>query len=410
MALVIVCGAECGIAAQGLASSANRHWNTVAGAPAIDTGVYRSGAKSFRFTGNATYPYLRRVCAASRTVGYFRAYFRTDDATPSSQAILVYMDAAAGSDASLELRTDGKLQMYIGGGASVTTAGALSSDTWYGIEMQFQVAANPRTVDWRIWDATNGWVDQTEVTASEAASTISTINFGEYFTGPTSAWNVYFDDILIGEGTTVDEDYDTAASKGGKVLRYRPTADGTHSAFTTGDFRYNGSSNIANTATDVYSYVDDDDQTSISDYISQSVSGAGKYVEVTFADEGTETSPRAVGVVSTHHSSSTATNEMHLRVSDDGSTWTNVWGNWSSDGQDISDTTAHHLYKVLTTKPSGGAWTQSAVNGMRAQWGNSDDVSPVPYIDSVSLEVEWTESAPVAGLTDPMGAFGFFGV
>jgi hypothetical protein len=63
--------------------------------------------------------------------------------------------------------------------------------------------------------------------------------------------------------------------------------------------------------------------------------------------------------------------------------------------------------KVLTTKPSGGAWTPSAVNSLEAEWGNSDDVSPVPWLHSLSLEVAWNEVA--SAVRDPIGMLGFFG-
>ena len=399
MALTTVCGAECGIVTAGLATAANRHWAAVNGTPAIEGTVVRSGSKSFRFAAAATNPSLQPTAPTSQTVAYVRLYFRMTDATPSSTTTLIYLDSGtSASSGYISVSTGGVLYAAFNGTTGQQNGPTLSNDTWYGIEAEVDISANPNVIRWRTWDAGSGWTSQTNVSVAQAAATFGATHEIGIASGPTSGLTVYMDDMLVGFSTTTGSDYSTSSSKGGKVLRYLPSADGAHSAFTTGDFKYNNSTNIANTATDVYTYLDDADQTSIADgYISQNVAGAGKYVRVAFADEGTETSPRAVGITSTHHSSGTGANEMHLRVSDDGTNWTNVWGNWATAGLDTSDTSAHFLHKVLATKPSGGAWTAGTVNSLEAEWGNSDDVSAVPFYDSISLEVEWTEATTGTG-------------
>lgn len=626
MSVVIACGAECGIAATGIATGTaqDRHWSALSGAPAIDAVTFRSGAKSYKFVAAATAPYLTRTCAASQSVLYARFYFRLTDATPTSDTYLLYANVVTGSSPQLIVTTGGVLQA--GWGASTQNGPTLSDNTWYGVEMELDAHANPNVLRWRTWDAGTGWTSRTDVSLAQAADTFANVNLG-IVAGPSSGTTVNLDDILIGEGTTAGADYSTSTSKGGKVLRYRPTADGTHSSFRTWDMAYNANAGIASSATDVYTYVDDDDQTSVADFIAQMVAqgsggslptiravgaiasgtttiapglptgtiagdlllmflenqgtgesaptasgwtqlltqvtaddggagntdtrltvlyriaasgsdatttndpgdhivgriigitrgtfdgttpfhqstsskedtadtsaslptvtttinncliigaiahgndpasagtanysswtnaalgsvteridntrtdgnggGLGVYsgtlatagavgnttatlavasykamatiaiaphpssadvnVEVTFADEGTEASPRVVAVTSTHHSSGTTANEMNLRVSDDGTNWTNVWGNWGATGYDTSDATAWHLHKVLASPPSGGSWSQSKVNGMRAQWGHGDTVATVPYLDSISLEVEWTESTGYTG-------------
>jgi hypothetical protein len=401
MSLVTACGAECGIVTAGLGTAINRHWSTVAGAVAIEASVVRSGARSFKFAANATTPMLQRTFAASKSVAYFRAYFQTSASPPSSDVLLMFPNNNGGSNPRLTLRaTTGVLDVSHGGATGLVAGPTLAANTWYGVEMEIDLHANPRVIRWRTWDAAGGWVSRGDSSAALAADTFSTttsFSFG-ICQGPSSGLSVYFDDVLIGVGTTAGEDYDAAVPKGGKVLRYKTNADGTHSAFTTGDFKYNNTTNFANSATDVNTYLDDADQTSIADgYINQNVAGAGKYIRVAFEDEATEASPRAVAVTSTHHSSGTTANEHHLRVSDNGSNWTNVWGDWGSVGDDISDTTAHFRHKVLAAKPSTGAWTQGAINSLQAEWGNSDNVGVIPFVDSIALEVEWTETTNRSG-------------
>ena len=401
MSLLLACGAECKIVTAGSASAANRHW-IVAGTPALETTIVHSGACSYKFVAAGTAPTFQRNFAASQTVAYFRGYFYFTSVTPSADTALVRVSVTTGSNAVIHLMTTGVLRASFAGSGAQTSQ-ALSINTWYGVEFQAAVGSDPHTIDWRVWEAGTGWANKTSASDTAAADTFTTTGCTiGVVSGPTSGITVYIDDILIGSGTTVGEDYDTGASKGGKVLRYLPDADLTHS-FTTNDFEYNDTTGIASSATDIYTYLDDDDQSSIADFISQNVawSSGTKAFQVAFADESTETQPRAVGIVSTHHSSGTAANEMNVRVSDDGSNWTNVWGDWAGAGVDVSATTGHFHYKILNTKPSGGAWTVAAVNAMRAQMGQSNDVSAVPYYDSISLEVEWTE----AGSTTYSGSF-----
>lgn len=389
MALRLLCGAECGIITAG-ASTGFRHWYGSSGSPAISTTTVRSGSKSYQFDAAATTPYLTYTLPASQSVVYGRLYVRLTNATPASN-ILVFHASGAGYNLDLRLSTGGVLQMTVNNGTATQNGPTLSNDTWYGVEFEMDGSANPAVVRWRTWASGSGWTSQTNVSHAIAATTFSNISVG-IFSGPTSGTSLFIDDLIIGSGTTTGDDYSTSTSKGGSVLRYRPTSDGAHSSFTTGDFQYNGSVNIANTATDVYTYVDDDDQSSMSDYISQTVAGAGKYVRLAFANESTETDCRAVMVLMNANSAGAGANETHLRVSDDGASWTNIWGDWSTTGLDVAyNTSFANWINVLTTKPTGGAWTQSAVNSLEAQWGNSDDVAPAPLLHSLSLEVAWNE-------------------
>ncbi len=404
MTLRVACGAECGIVTSGLGGATVRHWSSLAGAPAIGATVL-NGSRSFSFAAAATVPWLSRTFPASQTVGYFRGYLRATDATPSSNITLVQMDYGATNNGQITLTTGGVLRVDFSN-ADAQNGPTLSDNTWYGIEAEFDVTANPRIIRWRTWDATTGWTARTNATNANAADTISAGLFG-IIAGPTSGTTIFMDDILIGSGTVVGEDYSTTIPKGGKVLRLLPNADGTHN-FTNNDFADGAAgSGFANTATDMWTRLDDSDQTSIADgFIRQAVAGQNKRFQIAFAGQTTESAPRAVAITGTFHSAGTGANEHHLRVSDDGSNWTNVLGNWATTGEDISDTSAHFRHVVLETKPSGGAWTAAAIETMLAEWGNSDDVNAIPYIDSVSLEVEWGHPRPDAPNAAGTGAAG----
>lgn len=393
----INCGAECGINVSGNAVAANqRHWfpnNTVV----IDTTTVRSGAKSFRLDAAALAPSLDHtffVATDTILAGIF--FFRVTNATPAAVARLMSI-GAAGGNGRFDLTTGGVLQYNLGaGGASGPT---IVADTWYGVEFEFDVSANPWTGRWRTWSA-GTWTDRTApTTRALAASTFASIRMDN--SGNTSGINVYFDDMSFATSTVAGTDYGVTPYEV-RVPRYRPNADGTHS-FTAGDFGYNAAgADVATNATDVYTYLDDDDQTSLTDFIRQKVIRATGYIEVGFEDEATYSSVRGVTVVQSHHSSSTGANTCTTKLSDDN--FVSSVDLWTND--DVSDTTIHHRGRTVGP-PSGGSWTQAKVNATKIRWGYAGDVTDIPYLDSISLEVAWNVPAS-SGRANRRGLNGVF--
>lgn len=389
MSIILACGAECGIAVVGTGTAGLKHWDTVSGAVvAIESSIVRSGGKSYKIPAAVGgFSGLRRSLSASQTAAYVRGYFRLNNITPSTSMQVLIFGVAAGANPNFAVSTSGVLSSANWGTGQTIQ---LAADTWYGIECELDVSANPNVIKWRFWDGTQ-WVAKTDITKAQSATTISTVDIACW--GPTATNIVYWDDVLIGQDTATGNMYSAATSKGGKVLRYRPNADGTHS-FTAGDFGYNGAgADVATNATDVSTYLDDDDQTGLTDFIRQKVIRNTGYVEVAFEDEPSETIPRVVAVTSTHHASSTGADTFSVKASADG------FSNSTAilTDEDVSDTTIHPYHVVMSTAPGGAAWTTSLVNAITVRGGYSTDVTDVPYWDTVSLEVEWTEGGSAAG-------------
>lgn len=382
MSLKRIYSAETSIAATGLGTAANRYFGSGSGSVTISSTALH-GTNSYQFDAAATQPRLDYVCPASQTIGYFRGYFQMTDGTPSSNSTLVYADLAAGSDMTISVTTGGLLRASFNG-TNPQTGITVANDTWYGVEVEFDPSGATHAIRWRDWSAAAGWTERTTATLDQTASTISDIDFG-HSGGPTSGLTVLWDDVLIGCGTSASEDFSTTTPKPSYSTRLLPTGDGTHS-FTAGDFGYNAAgADIATNATDVYTYLDDADQTSLADFIRQKVIRTTGYLALTFANESTERFPRAVAVTTTHHSSSTGGNQISVRASDDN--WAHETALWTNE--DISDTTAHYRQAVMTTAPSGAAWTTALINSLEVRVGYSGDVTDIPYVDGVSLEIEW---------------------
>lgn len=402
MSIHLACGAECATKAQNNSTAdADTHFRWQGGTPTIDTATPRSGARCWSFAAAVTAPTLEHIGPASQTISYLRGYFRLSSVAPSATVTIFTLSMNAGTAPTVTVTTGGVLQFNVGGGA--VSGPTLSAATWYGVELEVDVSANPHTGRWRTWDASGGWVTQTAPTNyTNAATTILSTTMG--CVGVTSGTTVLVDDLLYGYATVAGTDYDPAVSKGGKVLRYLPNADGAHS-FLQNDFRYNAAgTQFAMSATDIYTYLDDDDQTSNADFIAQDVIRSTGYVEIQFADEATETAPRCVGVTSYHQGETNNAHTMSLKVSDDN--FTSTTAVWTDYDTSFSAAAMMDLHQVLASKPSGGGWTTAAVNAMKARWGYSTDVLDRPYFHNISLEVEWTEV--IGGAATAFIGGGFF--
>lgn len=392
MVLRRVWGFEENIAVVGAAATtSDRYLSGVQGTtvPSIETSIVRTGARSLKLTPGATDPGFRLIHTATRSVVNVYGAFRITDATPTSITDIVYWDTAAGSDAQLRITTGGVLQATFGGGAGGATVSGptLTADEWWVFEAQLDVSANPNTIKWRTRNPTSGaWTDHTAASLAQAATSVGS-TYGPMITAPTDITS-YADDFAIWDGTTPDEHY-AAVARDLYVVNLLPTSDGTHSISVTEEFQNQASADILPSSTTVYQLLDDADMTAgLTDYVKQIIAGAGKYVEVHFDNlpAGIDT-PVGVGVTSAHLSAGTAANEMHMRISDDGTNWTNLWGDWASAGYDTSETSNIYLQASMASKPSTGAWTRSTVDSLRLRWGNSDDVTPNPYFGAVQLAV-----------------------
>ena len=94
----------------------------------------------------------------------------------------------------------------------------------------------------------------------------------------------------------------------------------------------------------------------------------------------------------------------------DGATDAVVTDDAGDDLSDFSNTTVTFDSKVYTTAPSGGAWTQTKLDALKARMGYSTDVVGIPYWDGVMLEVAYGDEPPAFTPVDPMGTAGIFGI
>jgi len=375
---IFCCGAECGITTAGATGSpAAPHWNAAAGTIAIDTTVPRNGARCYKFSPAANTSYLSKAISGSPNTGAARFAIRFGS-LPASNAIIAAFTTSGSwclfgfraSDSTIGITTVSNFSNFKAGPV-------VSTGVWYVVDMKVDISANPWKVDCKV-----DGVATTQCTSSTAANTF--VNFrigGNADTSTTPTYDLYVDDIIL---SATGADYPFGR---GKVLGLSPNADGTHSFNAAGDFKYNDSTNVPTNATDVYSYLDDA-LNNITDFIAAAGVAASEYFEVAFADTAETADARAVEVVSAQHAAGTSANKSSLRLVDGGST-SDVY----ADG-DFSNTTITYHTKQYATPPSGGTWTPAKINALKARWGSSFgtvDISPVPYLDGLMLEVEYEQ-------------------
>lgn len=382
MALTFVCGWEDQIAVASAANSpAEPHWNNFINSPTVSTTTFRSGVAAARINPSATTQYFGLTIA--RTVVSCRVYLRVATFPATTQSIMAFVNA--NGTAFMRLGSAGQLFVDMGAAADVALDSPISLNTWYRLDILADASTGTATMKARL----NGGTEATGSIAQVSA------NFTSARMGAQAAtsFDLFYDDLILGDSAA---DYPIGA---GTVERLKPDADGTHS-FTAGDFGYDtAGGDVATSATDVWSFLDEDVMTGTTDLIRQKVIRSTGYVEVQFPDPVSTETPQIVGTVLSMHSASTGANTIGWKWNDGGTIA--AINDAAGDGlTDISNTAIAHIYRATATKPSGGAWTLGALQALRVRGGYSTDVTDIPYWDGVMLEVAFPEA--VAAVDPPL--------
>ena len=376
MALDFACGWECRlVTASATNSPAEPHWNSYTGTPSVSTTTFRTGLAAARLNPAGATKYFGK--AVNRKVVAARVYLRFATFPVGVTTPIISFVNASGT-AFVRAQSTGQLYLDVGAGSDQTFGSPLSLDTWYQLDLLADSTGSDTILKGRLDGGS-------EVTAQV---TQASVNFTDFRIGATAAvtFDMFCDDLVLGTATG---DYPIGA---GTVEGLHPDADGTHS-FTAGDFGYDAAgANVGLSDTNVYTYVDDPALSTITDFIRQKVVRTTGYVEVQFPDPVSTADPQIVNVVLSMHSSGTTANTVGWKLNDGGTILgiNDAAGDFLSD---ISNTARADISKGFATKPSSGAWTLSAIQGLRVRYGYAGSVGSFPYWDGVVLEVAFPEGA-----------------
>jgi len=377
-----VCGPACGITDPGPATSPDRrHYHARGGAiPTTQTAIARNGGRAFEFAPINDVSYLQRNCADPARV--LRLYYRWASPMPTTDCELIRFIPAAGPDIILLYRA--ATQDVVGKvGEQVTAAQAVVPGLFYRFELAGDVSGTTRTAKFTCAVDDAAGVDKgTASLTGQVTSFISSWRFGASCLTPTTA-KVYIQDLRASALATA---YPMGA---GRVIGLQATADGVHIFSASGDFKYDGLTNVP---------VDPEgltweylagllDANAANSFLAASAVSAGEYLEWVTGGMPAGT-VGGLELVTLHKGSDLNPHKQTLRMIDGGTT-VDVFTD-----ADFSETSVVQHSKHYATAPSGGAWTQAKINApLTFRWGSSwtaVDIAGVPHIAGLMMEVELT--------------------
>jgi len=414
---MFVCGAECEVASESpVGGEGNPLDHILQGGTAgeVDSTIYRSGAKSYKFSSTSSDYHVRsyripRVirddALIERYRAYFRGYFYVPVAAPTTTTVIQSWveDFGAATTGFSISASDGKLRGFIqreDGTTENSDPVDIPAGEWIGLEVYLDASSNPWVMKWRHWNSTSEWSNVIETSLMVGRSSFLTQMFTGILLAPGALWQINWDDMawtwLLHHDDSVWDDY---VARGGKVLAYLPTSDGTHS-FTTGEFQDDAANNLAPTDTNLYTHVDAINDTA--EYVSDVTASNVDYFAVQFENEtveGSETDLRGVMLLFRNGNPSASVfyddmQEVWL-VSDDGSTWVNPALGYFSSGIILAP-----MHAPVPTRPSdGAAWDLSSLNSMQVRLKGEDNITFRWY--GVALEAEWVDPQPLLAYAAP---------
>lgn len=325
-------------------------------------------------------------------------------ALPTADSVVIQGEATAGTaNPSIVFNNStGKLCLAVANSDNTSIAdkadfgAVVTTDTWYLVDLRFNVSANPWALIARMDGANEG-----STTSAQGADTIDAIRFGH--TGAAGpAHTTYFDDVVI-SGTSGD--YPIGAHAVAGLL---PAGDGTHNAGT--NIMENQAGTDIGTVT-AYDLVDDVPMSTATTYIQQLANGTGNYAEVQFANLTASLSAvwGAMGILAYTSATTSANNGACIMSKDDFSTSSPIHGTAASP-LDMSDgSTSNLFYKSAMI---AGVTDNTTANALEARVGFSGDANPDPYWVNLLVEVAYvpdtglSATANQASETDTAQSFG----
>lgn len=332
------------VAALFAAGGTNPYATSAGVAPAWDTSVKKNGAASLQLVPTvAAASRLHSIAHQSSKTGWVASFYVYIASLPASDLQLAKSDNGNTQIALTYSASAGKFQWN-----AVSFGPALSSATWYLVDLYLDVSANP----WQLKARIDG-DGSTEMTGTKAVASTTfsgSPSLGTALTtGPAASMN--YDDLVMSYTLA---DYPIGAHS---VQILKPTSDGTHNAGT------NVMENQSGTDIGVASAFPliDEVPAENSDYIKQSASGSGNYAEVIFANP----SP-AWGATywCALEGEAAGVSDMLFRVTD-GS------GNTLLDQGGVGAVSS-------TTRRYSAAYLAGDPGGRRGRVGFASDVVPVP--------------------------------
>ena len=339
----------------------------------VSSALSRSGTYAVRLNPTAAVGYWEKaIDGASPTVIVARLYVRY--ATLPGSNALVFNDDNASTNLGIGYKhADGKFATFLNdiygtsGGPTVTT------DTWYRIDLKLDASTGTATVDAQV----DG------VALPQSSGAFASAAFNAYKIGSNNSsvtMDLYADDFVASH---TSGDYPLGD---GYVRGFSPNASGTHNleASPSSAFFEDSIGEIALQTNETASWatLDDVPLGADEDHVlleNDASLTAAHYAEYAFADCSDSATIQAVRALVTLRQDTAANCVIDARLREGGSDGVIYSG-------DVNSTFRTYKGATFATKPSGGAWTDSAFDAMTLRYGFTTDADGRVRLDSAMLE------------------------
>ncbi len=397
--LVTLAGFEWGTAA-GLATGnpGNKLFDSIVGSPAVVATSPRSpGAFSLEVTGAATG--ARNVTWNTGTLGaggtVLVAVVHLYIATQSSgdnDAICIF--PTAGSGGFIWLNSSGVIHAGIASGDGDQTGPTLSTNTWYRIDLKFDVSTGQTKLDW----AVDG-VAQTQATKTQSATTIIEFTLGR--TGGSPTFTYRYDDVAV---SMTSGDYPLGAHKVVllSVAAGTVTVNGSAASFST--FTNNGTLNSTFNATTARNAIDEIPPTigATADGWVQDAIAASDYVQMPMTSYTLGGGETVAGLRMLVPGWATSTTGTNIRFDAFNGTTAETVFALGDPNFDNSTTTPAWVALMLPTLTNYN--TQTELDGLAFRAGFGTDANPDCGIHAIYAELAVKEVSAANGPATLVGA------
>lgn len=215
-------------------NTAGMEWTVISGSPTIQTTTVRSGTYAGQITslssGTPKY-WLYKYAAAVSNVNFQRFYFRVATLPSAENRIFVLNNS---SDVStpliyITIGSGGALRLYDEDGAIGSASSALSTNSWYRIETEFDIsaAAGSHIVKARI----DGVEFAAATNRSIGVGALAVAYGGNLGSEAQTTGNWYYDDIAINDNTG---SFQNSYPGEGEIIFLLPNAAGDNAGWTEG--------------------------------------------------------------------------------------------------------------------------------------------------------------------------------
>lgn len=349
-----------------------KYFDNVAGtAPTISTTTFLHGTAAMKIDGTVSGNSNVQYTLNNLSTMAAGCWFQIGAGTPSANCRVLRFTP---TNHELAFMSTGTIQLRPAGatGTDLFTPGA---GVWYWISLACDTSANPHTLSARVYGP-SGLLAATDaaLTSATAATPQTGLTIGSVSGSGAGGVDYYVDSLVVSDASSL------LAPR--RVLLLRPTGNGTHS-FTANDFQNQASTNLT-TASDFSALVNKVPPATTT-FAKQVVIRTTGYCELTFEDLPTTgiSTPEYVQLVGAFHPVAAQTaNTSQMRLNDNGT----ITAEALIDASVATDTLEYRKHGYQVAPSTSGAWTTNLVNGLKARYGFSDDVTPNPAIDAIYLE------------------------